>query len=68
MFNSLKSISFGIVIGLIIGLWFGINIGKDQPIISNPFNDKPLQKKMLNSGGDFLEKSGRAIKENINRP
>ena len=68
MISNLKSIIFGIIIGLLAGLWFGVNIGKDQPIFSNPFVDKSLQKKMLDRSGDLLEKSGRAIKDNIDKP
>jgi len=68
MIKNLKTISIGIIIGLVIGLWLGVNIGKNQSIFSNPFIDKPLHKKLLNSSGNFLEKSGRAIKDSVNKP
>jgi len=68
MIKNLKTISIGAIIGCLIGLWFGINIGKDQNIFSNPFTDRPLHKKLLDSGGTFLEKSGRAIKDQVNKP
>jgi len=68
MIKNLKTISVGIIAGFIIGLWIGINIGKNQSILSNPFVDKPLHKKLINSSGNFLEKSGRAIKDSINKP
>jgi len=67
MIKNLKTILIGITIGLLIGLWFGINIGKNQPLFNNPLIDKPLQNKLLDSGGDFLEKSGRAIKDSVNK-
>jgi len=54
-----------IIIGIIIGLWFGINIGRDEPLLSNPFSHKPLQKKLLESGEDLLDKGNQAIKEKL---
>jgi len=49
-----------------MGLWFGINIGRDEPLLSNPFNHKPLQKKFLESGENLLDKGSQAIKEKFN--
>jgi len=68
MIKNLKTLIAGIIIGLLFGLWFGVNIGKDQHIFSNPFADRSLKQKMLDSGGDFLEKSGRAIKDKVDKP
>lgn len=68
MLNNLKKLSIGIIIGLLTGLWMGVNYGRNQPILSNPFVDQPLHKKLLNSSASFLEKSGRAIKESIKKP
>jgi hypothetical protein len=50
----------------VVGLWFGVNIGKDQNIFANPFTDKSIQEKILDSGGELLEKSGKAIKDKVN--
>ena len=68
MIKNLKTLIAGIIIGLLLGLWFGVNIGKDQPVFSNPFADRSLKQKMLDSGGDLLEKSGRAIKDTVDKP
>lgn len=68
MIKNLKTLIAGIIIGLLFGLWFGVNLGKHQPIFSNPFADRSLKKRVLDSGGDLLEKSGRAIKDTVNKP
>jgi hypothetical protein len=50
-----------------VGLWCGVNIGKGQPVYSNPLKTKSIANKILESSGDALEKSGRALKEKIQK-
>lgn len=66
MIRSVKSLITGLIAGLLVGLWFGVNIGKDQNIFANPFASKSIQEKILDSSGDLLEKSGKAIKDTVN--
>ncbi|MFQ5469806.1 MAG: hypothetical protein ACE5EH_05795 [Gammaproteobacteria bacterium] len=49
---------FGMVIGVVMGFWMGMNYGKDQPLFYSPFEDETLTEKMMRKGGDALEKSG----------
>ena len=60
----------GIVIGLPLGLWFGVNLARDRPIFSNPFAEPTLQEKLkqtgkslIEKGGQTLEKGGKALQE-----
>lgn len=32
----LRAFALGLLIGGLAGLWLGINIGRDQPLLSNP--------------------------------
>jgi hypothetical protein len=64
--RNIKTLLFGLGIGLLIGLWFGVNIGKDQRLFANPFANKSLQEKFLESSGDVLEKGGKALKDKVN--
>ena len=32
----LRAFAIGLLIGGLTGLWLGINIGRDQPLLSNP--------------------------------
>jgi len=68
MVNNIKSLGIGLLTGVLIGLWLGVNIGKDQPVFSNPFSNPSLQQKFLDKSGDFLEKSGQAIKNKVPQP
>lgn len=61
--KSLKVFIFGAIVGLVIGLWFGVNIGKDKPIYSNPFAEKTVQEKLKSSIGEGVEKAGESIEK-----
>jgi hypothetical protein len=68
--NYFKSILVGFVAGASVGLWFGVNLGKEQPIFSNPFTDAALTsrikqtgEKIMEKSGDVMEKSGQKLEE-----
>lgn len=57
----MKDILLGFLIGGIVGLWVGVNLGKEQPIMSNPFGDsarvQELDKKFTELQKDLSKKS-----------
>jgi hypothetical protein len=57
----IKSIMFGLIIGLALGLWFGFNMGADRPLFSNPFEEATFKEKIKETGGTLMEKSGEAL-------
>jgi hypothetical protein len=59
----IKNLFIAVVAGMVLGLWFGVNIGKDKALLSNPFTEETLQKKIKQTGGEVLEKSGKVIEE-----
>jgi len=61
--QKLKLIISGIIIGLVLGLWFGVNIGREQPIFSNPFAGRDIPEKVKKSTGEAVEKAGEGIKQ-----
>lgn len=58
-----KTILASLTIGLIVGLALGINIGRDRPLISNPFAKESLTDKLMNLGNETLEQSGKALEK-----
>ena len=42
----MKDLVLGLLIGGMIGLWVGVNLGKDQPLMTNPFADKSSMKEL----------------------
>jgi len=61
--KNIKIIMFGVVIGVAIGLWLGVNIGRERPLLSNPFNKASLNEQLKRVSGETLEKSGRALEK-----
>jgi len=57
----MKDLLLGFLLGSIIGLWLGVNLGKDQPLLTNPFVDKSdmaeISKKFKAMQKDVTEKS-----------
>ena len=61
--KKLKFLLIGIVVGLLLGLWFGVNIGKEKPIFSNPFADRVLQEKAKETASEAIEDTKRALRK-----
>ncbi len=63
MKKQLKTIVAGFVVGLAIGLALGVNIGRDKPLLSNPFAHETLEQRLKRLGGETLEKGGKALEK-----
>ncbi len=61
--KQLKAILLSLVIGVAIGMWFGVNIGRDEPFYSNPFDTSSLNQKLKKATGETLEKGGHALEK-----
>lgn len=59
--KNLKAILPTLIVGLCIGLALGVNIGRDKPLLSNPFEKASLTEKIKNIGNEALETSGKAL-------
>lgn len=64
--KAIKMLVMGTLLGLIVGLWFGVNMGKGKPILSNPFADDNIPEKIKQKVGDKIEKLGGDIKGKVN--
>lgn len=61
--KTIKNLLFGFLIGGVLGLAAGVNIGRNQPILSNPFNDQSVQGRLKNTGNAILREGGEAIED-----
>ena len=59
----LRSFALGLLVGGLVGLWFGMNIGKDQPLLSNPFAEVPLAQKAGRAARDAVEGAKTGIEK-----
>lgn len=62
-----KKVVIGTVLGLAVGLWFGVNIGRDKPFYSNPFEGGEIAQKAKTKAQDIAqgakEKAQDVVKE-----
>jgi len=61
--KQIKPILIGAVIGLAIGLALGVNIGRERPLLSNPFEKESLAEHAKRLGGETLEQGGKALEK-----
>lgn len=61
--KQLKVVLLSIAIGVAIGLWLGVNIGREVALLSNPFDASSLNQKLKKVSGETLEKSGQALEK-----
>ena len=63
--KNLKLLLAGLVIGLLLGLWFGVNIGREKPIYSNPFADEVIQQKAKQTTSDAIQGTKKALRKSL---
>jgi hypothetical protein len=61
--KQLKMMLVGLVIGVLIGMALGVNIGRERPLLSNPFAKESLIDRARQLGSETLEKSGKALEK-----
>ncbi len=61
--KQLKTVLISLVIGVLIGLALGVNIGREQPLLSNPFAKESFVERAKRLGSETLEKSGKALEK-----
>ncbi len=61
--KQLKVVLLSLLLGGAIGMWFGVNIGREVPFYSNPFDTAALNQKLKNATGETLEKGGHALEK-----
>jgi len=61
--KQLKILLAGVVVGLLIGLALGVNIGREKPLLSNPFKKETFADRVKRLGNETLEKGGKALEK-----
>ena len=63
--RSIKKYLIGTVVGLLVGLWFGVNIGENRPIWENPFTEKNLTAKAKDVATDVIKNAKKAARDKL---
>jgi hypothetical protein len=61
--RSLKPLLLGVIIGVVLGLWFGVNIGKQKPFYGNPFAERSVGEKIKTTIGESVGKAGEKLEK-----
>jgi hypothetical protein len=61
----MKKLLWLVAIVLLVGIWFGMNLAKNKPLFSNPFQDKTLQERAAETAKDIYSESKDALKRQL---
>ena len=61
--KQLRVVLLSLAVGVAIGMWFGVNIGREVSLFSSPFNTRSLNQQIKNVSGETLEKGGQALEK-----
>ena len=61
--KQIKIIFISLVVGVLIGMALGVNIGRERPLLSNPFAKESLVDHAKRLGSETLEQSGKALEK-----
>lgn len=58
-----KWIILSVLVGVLVGMALGVNIGRDRPLLSNPFAQETLADQVRRLGSETLHQSGKALEK-----
>jgi hypothetical protein len=61
----IKKYIMGAFIGLLVGLWMGVNIGAERPLWSNPFAKKDLSQKAKEVASEAWKDAKKAARDTL---
>lgn len=63
--NNMKKVLWLVAIVLLVGIWVGMNLAKNKPLFSNPFEDKSIQQRATETAKDIYKESSDALKRKL---
>ncbi len=57
MKSRIKFLIFGIIIGAVLAFPLGINFGRDDPLLSNPFSNPTMQERVRDKARELADEA-----------
>lgn len=61
----IKGLFLGLLVGAAMGAWVGVNIGRDAPLLSNPFAERTITDRVKDSAGEAYDKTRDALRKSV---
>lgn len=61
----IKKAIIGCCVGLLLGLWMGVNIGKHQPLWANPFAERSLSAEAKAKAKEVIKDTKKALRDKL---
>lgn len=61
MKSKIKNLIFGIIIGSVFAFPLGINFGRDDPLLSNPFNNPSMQDRARDKAAELANEARERV-------
>lgn len=61
----MKKLLWLVAVVLSVGIWFGMNLAKEKPLLSNPFKDKSVQERAAATARDIYNESKDALQQKL---
>jgi hypothetical protein len=58
---------FGLIIGAVIAFPLGVNLGKDKPLLSNPFAERPLGARITDNAREAIREGSDVAAELVEK-
>jgi len=58
-----RNLLIALLLGLALGLWFGVNLGRGHSLFCNPFAKQTFGERIRDTSNLVLDKSGQALEE-----
>lgn len=60
--KTINGLIIGMLLGFGVGLWMGVNIGRDLPLTTNPFNPPTLSETLGDTASRLYDEAKEAFK------
>lgn len=60
-----KGLLLGLLLGVGTGAWLGVNIGRDAPLLSNPFVERTVSDRIKDEASGVYDDTREALRQSL---